>query len=191
MLQRILSRVIDRFRSGFVLRGFRREPLSRNEVTPALIMTPAPEPEPIPIPLEQNLPAIAVPETMAEEPPVEDKMQAAPEYQPDLRELTEVLEDCVSLFDEIDGQIPLLDPSAEEIARHVCDRLQEILERAGMTVIAEDAKFDRRFHKPEKKTAGVTGGDTRWHAQILSPGFQLNRRVYRRARVRLTSIEDD
>jgi molecular chaperone GrpE (heat shock protein) len=101
------------------------------------------------------------------------------------RETLDLLEDCVSLFDEIDGHIASLDPPAQEIAKHVCDRLQEILERAGMEVIAEDGVFNRRLHRPEKKGSGNNGDDSQWHARILSPGFQLDRRVYRKARVSL------
>jgi hypothetical protein len=92
-------------------------------------------------------------------------------------------EECVELFDELDRQIKFFDPARREIADHVCCRLQEMLQRSGVELIAETALFERTLHQPEIPTAGMTNGaDT---AIILSPGFRVGRRVLRRARVEL------
>ena len=92
-------------------------------------------------------------------------------------------EECVELFDELDRQIKFFEPGRREIADHVCCRLQEMLERSGVELIAETAIFERTLHQPEIPTAGITNGaDT---AFILSPGFRVGRRVLRRARVEL------
>jgi hypothetical protein len=92
-------------------------------------------------------------------------------------------EECVELFDELDRQIKFFDPGRREIADHVCCRLQELLQRSGVELIAETAIFERTLHQPEIPTAGITNGaDT---AIILSPGFRVGRRILRRAHVEL------
>jgi hypothetical protein len=94
-----------------------------------------------------------------------------------------LVEECVTLFDELDRHGASFDPQRREVAAHVCYRLQEILERSGVTLISGDPTFDRNRHRPEPAAAGIAAGAV--IAETLSPGFSVGRRVLRRARVRL------
>jgi hypothetical protein len=93
-----------------------------------------------------------------------------------------LVEECVTLFDELDRHGASFDPPRREVAEHVCYRLQEILERSGIALISGDSTFDRNRHRPEP-AAGIAAGAV--IAETLSPGFSVGRRVLRRARVRL------
>ena len=95
----------------------------------------------------------------------------------------QLVEECVSLFDEIDRLRPDLDMSGQDLAEHLGSRLQEILQRSGVTIIAEDATFDRRRHLPESAESEVADGTPILATQ--SPGFAVGRRIFRRARVKL------
>jgi hypothetical protein len=94
-----------------------------------------------------------------------------------------LVEESVALFDDLDRHHAQFDPSSQELAEHVCARLQEILERCGVQSIAGDMVFDRNRHQPERADASVAAGAT--ITATLSPGFAVERRVLRRARVRL------
>jgi hypothetical protein len=94
-----------------------------------------------------------------------------------------LVEECVKLFDELDRHSLHFDPASRDLAEHVESRLQEILERSGVHIIANETKFDRNRHQPER-ASGVSAGSA--IAETLSPGFTVDGRVLRRARVRLT-----
>jgi len=89
--------------------------------------------------------------------------------------------ECVELFAELDRYSQDFDPPRREVAEHVCSRLTEILARNGVSLISEDAAFDRNLHEPDKPVAGLESGSVQ--ARIISPGFRINRRILRRARV--------
>lgn len=93
-------------------------------------------------------------------------------------------EACVELFAELDRYQADFDPPRREIAEHVCNRLMEILARNGVDLIDADGAFDRSLHEPDPP--GIRpkpGAATVQH--VISPGFQVGRRVLRRARVEI------
>jgi hypothetical protein len=95
-----------------------------------------------------------------------------------------LIEECVDLYDELDRLQPSLEAAAQELVDHCRCRVLEILERSGVSIFAEDATFDRSRHQ-----ADVTQERPREGTPIeatLSPGFAVGRRVFRRARVKLT-----
>jgi molecular chaperone GrpE (heat shock protein) len=94
-----------------------------------------------------------------------------------------LVEECVELYDELDRLTAQEDAPSREMAVHVTSRLLEILERAGVTTIAGGETFERRLHEPAMPTSAVRPGAA--IAEFLSPGFAVERRVFRRARVRL------
>lgn len=90
--------------------------------------------------------------------------------------------ECVDLYDELDGHMDALEPPTQEIAEHVCLRLQEILQRCGVEAIAQNRRFDRTLHQPPP--GGLpSGAGPGPEVNIISPGFRVGRRVLRRARV--------
>lgn len=100
-----------------------------------------------------------------------------------------LVEEVVALLDELERHRPNLDPAARELTEHVNLRIQEILERSGVTVIAGDKTYDRNRHQTEN---GVT--QARPGAAILvtlRPGLTVGRRVFRRAIVRLEPTKPD
>ena len=100
--------------------------------------------------------------------------------------LMSLVEDCVSLFDELDRLRPSLELAAQDFADHMGCRIQEVLERSGVTIIAEDLTFDRRRHQSEPTAETPMDGATIGETQ--SPGFAVGRRVFRRARVKLAEV---
>ena len=94
-----------------------------------------------------------------------------------------LVEDCIDLFDELERLHAHLDPQRQEMADHVADRLRDILERSGLSVISNDRSFDRSRHQAEPADLHVEPGTS--IAETVSPGFVAGRRVLRRARVRL------
>jgi len=94
-----------------------------------------------------------------------------------------LIEECIALYDELDRNSARFEPRDQELADHVCYRLQEILERSGVEAIAGDTTFDYTRHQPEGTTASIAVGTV--IAETLSSGFLLDRQVLRRARVRL------
>lgn len=94
-----------------------------------------------------------------------------------------VVEEMVMLFEEVERIGTSLSASERTIAEHTQLRLQEILERAGVGLIAEDTAFDRTRHQPEPRGAQVARGAA--IARTLSPGFVVGPRVLRRARVQV------
>ncbi len=100
--------------------------------------------------------------------------------------LMSLVEECVSLFDELDRLRPSLEPAAQDFADHMGCRIQEVLERSGVTIIAEDLTFDRHRHQSEATAETPTDGASIGETQ--SPGFAVGRRVFRRARVKLAEV---
>lgn len=125
---------------------------------------------------------VSAPLDISPHPPAKSEISDDPLYN---KLWIKLAEECVELFDELDRQLKFFDPPRSEIASHVCCRLQEMLQRSGVELIAETALFERTLHQPEIPTAGMSNGaDT---AIILSPGFRIGRRILRRARVELQS----
>lgn len=94
-----------------------------------------------------------------------------------------LVEECVDLYDELDRLQPSLDASAQELTDHCHCRLLEILERSGVSILAENATFDRNHHQAEPARESPHEGTP--IEATLSPGFAVGRRVFRRARVKL------
>lgn len=92
-------------------------------------------------------------------------------------------EACVELFAELDRYQADFDPPRREIAEHVCNRLMEILARNGVNLIDADGVFDRNLHEPDPASTRPKPGAATVH--VISPGFQVGRRVLRRARVEI------
>ncbi len=91
--------------------------------------------------------------------------------------------DCVALYEELDWSQTRSSPVLRELADHVCCRLQEILERSGVTLIADDATFDRQLHRVDTKFTSLTHKPN--IVETLRPGFRVGSRVLLRARVRM------
>lgn len=91
---------------------------------------------------------------------------------------------CVDLFDELDGLFPPSDPQYET-AKHIQDRLQEILKRSGVEMISRDRTYDEDRHQLEHPGLEVVPGTP--IVKIVSPGFAVGRLVLRPARVRVQS----
>lgn len=94
-----------------------------------------------------------------------------------------LVEECVEVVDELDGNMDSFDETRREVAGHVILRLEEILGRSGVEIISNDAIFDRVRHKPDADHAEASNGAA--VGETLSPGFAVGPRVIRRARVRL------
>lgn len=94
-----------------------------------------------------------------------------------------LVEECVELLDELDRHMDNFDPARRELAAHVIQRVQEILERCGVQTIMTETIFDRNRHQPTPSGSSIVPGAT--IAETLSPGFVVANRMLRRARVRL------
>jgi hypothetical protein len=100
--------------------------------------------------------------------------------------LMKLVEECVSVFDEIDRIRPSLEPASRDIAEHLGCRIQEILERSGVAIIEGELNFDHHRHHTESTAGSSTDGAT--IEETESPGFAVGRRVFRRARVKLAEV---
>ena len=94
-----------------------------------------------------------------------------------------LVEECVSLFADLEHHASGLDDSGREIADHVCSQLMELMRRCGVDVIDSDASFQRSRHQP--RTKGTQAADGQAISSIVRPGFAVGRRVLRRATVEL------
>jgi hypothetical protein len=94
-----------------------------------------------------------------------------------------LVEDAVDVIDELDRHRGEWDSSRRMLADHVLARLTEVLQRANVEVIASDRAFDRRRHVSAERNGNVRPGTP--IAEIVSPGFAVERRILRRARVRV------
>jgi molecular chaperone GrpE (heat shock protein) len=95
----------------------------------------------------------------------------------------QLVQECISLFDELETKSPGMDPARQEVAGYVCSQLEELLERCGVTRISGDSTFDERLHRPSPAIRRVASGVP--IEETLSPGFIVGPRVLRRAHVRL------
>ena len=91
-----------------------------------------------------------------------------------------LVEECVALYSEIDDLLPSMTESKQDLARHMLDRLAEILQRSGISLIEDDTEFDPRRHKTE---SDVPSGTT--IVKTLRRGFALGRRVFLKAVVQV------
>jgi molecular chaperone GrpE (heat shock protein) len=110
--------------------------------------------------------------------PIDDPLNNKP--------LMSLVEECVNLIDELDRLRPSLEPTSQDFADHLGCRIQELLERSAVTIIAGDLTFDRHRHQTESIAGTSTDGARIEETQ--SPGFALGRRVFRRARVKLAVV---
>lgn len=95
-----------------------------------------------------------------------------------------VVEECVELFDELARLKANFDPARQELIEHVETRLEELLVRSNVTLIANEATFDRNRHQPEQK--GLHVSPRAAIGETLSPGFAVGRRVLRRSIVKMS-----
>ncbi len=105
----------------------------------------------------------------------------------DNRPWIKLVEEVVELFDEIESIHPRLHPPAQELTKHLKDRLVEILERNQVEILHKReiaVPFNRARHQPAMPPADP---EIAVVAEVLSPGFAVGRRVLRRAYVRLAS----
>jgi hypothetical protein len=93
--------------------------------------------------------------------------------------------ECVDLVDEFDRHLSGLDEPQRDLAEHTISRVQEALERSGVEVILTAEEFDRKRHQPDGSRGPVPSDAM--VAEVLSPGFAIGPRVFRRARVRLAT----
>lgn len=92
-----------------------------------------------------------------------------------------LVEELVSLFDQLEAGQSTLRPDQRAICEHLLSQLSEILERNGVTLIENESAFDPRRHR------FITGGTAMVGTAIeetVSPGFLVGSRVLRRAKVR-------
>lgn len=99
------------------------------------------------------------------------------------RPWVKLVEDCTELYSDITDRLPCYDPGQLDLAHHVLDRLLEILERNGVTIISGDQLFDRTRHAPEGGSRDVPVDSP--ILATISPGFAIGRRVLRKAVVKV------
>lgn len=100
----------------------------------------------------------------------------------DNRPFVKLTENIVRLGDDIARHLPTLPPEAEEFAKYVSARLDEMLLCCGLDPIEEEHLFNIVRHQavPAKNVPNGTP-----IASTLSPGLILEERVFRRARVEI------
>lgn len=94
-------------------------------------------------------------------------------------------QDCAYLFDELDENMASSDAPRREIARHIETRLREILVHSNVEAIDRDRTFNESRHQLERPDATAAPGTP--IVAFVSPGFAVERRVLRRAIVRVAS----
>jgi hypothetical protein len=141
--------------------------------------------------LGNNLKGLASqPRPMAEKVPPATQPRVLPPPRPDPldnRPWIKLVEEVVELFNEIESIYPRLHPPAQELAKHLKDRLVEVLERNRVDILHKGeiaVRFNRARHQPAAPPADP---EVAVVAEVLSPGFAVGRRVLRRAHVRLAS----
>lgn len=91
------------------------------------------------------------------------------------------VEECAALYDQLDGWAMEFDEPRRELTETVCLQLKDILVRSGVEVIDQSGPFDHNKHLPAKGTRIAIGTAVR----IVSPGFAVGPRVFRRATVEI------
>lgn len=84
-----------------------------------------------------------------------------------------LVEGCVALRSEIDEALPRMNESQQKLARHILDRLAEILQRSGVSLIECDTKFDPQRHRSEFEVPSGTR-----IVKTLRRGFPVGRRGF-------------
>ncbi len=115
----------------------------------------------------------------ADEAPIPEKPVSILDNKPYVK----VIEDLFQLSSEMErigGKSS--DEGMKSIAEHVFMRLEEIFERNGLSPIDGERSFDVRRHKPEPAAVVADGSEI---TETLSPGWSLDERVMRRAKVRI------
>lgn len=98
------------------------------------------------------------------------------------KEWTSLVEECTEMMDDFERMQTDLDDAGREVAEMAVSRLQELLERRGVDLIADERAFDLKRHKPvpmREVPEGTTIEET------LAPGLCVGNRVFRRAQVRV------
>ena len=96
-----------------------------------------------------------------------------------------LVEECADFLRELDEMTPRLLPAAQPTCEHVKTRLLEILERAGVTRIESETRFDIARHQawpPQRAAQGAAVAET------LDPGLAVGPRVLKRARVKVSDM---
>jgi len=91
-----------------------------------------------------------------------------------------LVEECVNLYSEINDLLPDMTESQQELGRHIIDRLAEILQRSGISLIEDDTEFDPRRHQTESDPPPGTT-----IVKTLRRGIALGRRVFLKALVQV------
>lgn len=89
------------------------------------------------------------------------------------------------MYDELDENMANFDTPRREVARHVKTRLREILVHSNVEAIDHDITFNEDRHQLERPGATAASGTP--IVSFVSPGFAVDRRVLRRAVVRVAS----
>ena len=95
-----------------------------------------------------------------------------------------LVEDSVGIYDELDRNMESFDEQSKQLAEHLLLRLEEILERSGVSLIQGETTFDRHRHQPLPVTTSVAPGAP--IIATLRPGFIADGRILRRAHVRVS-----
>lgn len=100
-----------------------------------------------------------------------------------------LMEEVIRLEGEIERLSPKLPEEARNFAEHIFARLEEILDRNGAVVIDESAceVFEGRLHQPFPARVVKDGEPI---AKLLVPGWRVDERVLRRAKVEVPETDD-
>ena len=93
-----------------------------------------------------------------------------------------LVEDNIAIYDELDRNMESFDEQSKQLGEHILLRLEEILERSGVSLIQGETTFDRHRHQPIPVTTSVAHGAP--IIATLSSGFVVDGRILRRAHVR-------
>ena len=96
--------------------------------------------------------------------------------------LFDLMKDCADLLTQLEDMDEKLDAKAKPLAEHLRVTLQEMLERAGAMRIEEETAFDVTRHQVIPARRVKTGEQI---SETLEPGYLFDRRVLKRARVRV------
>lgn len=96
--------------------------------------------------------------------------------------LFDLMKDCADLLTQLEDMDEKLDAKAKPLAEHLRVTLQEMLERAGAARIEDETAFDVTRHQVIPARRVKTGEQI---SETLEPGYLFDRRVLKRARVRV------
>ena len=98
-----------------------------------------------------------------------------------------LVEDIVYLGDELAKIRTTLPEAAVGLAEYVAAQLEEILDRNGVTPIEEETRYDVRRHQVVPMRLVADGADI---IRTIEPGWCLENRILRRARVEVADPEE-